>query len=226
MNENTNMINVEAEALTVRSGLTGLAIVDQETYNKTVEARVKAKEWLKGAEEYFDGLVKPAYASYKNLLDAKKKVLEPVEATIKSINNSLVAWDQEQERIRREAIRVAEEAARVKAEEERLAQAVALEAAGAPADVVEEFISAELVVTAPVEVEPTYEKGTGITYRTTYSGEVTDMKAFIKAVAKNPALLGLVQVNGPALNAMARSMKETLNIPGVKLVETKGVASR
>lgn len=225
MNENPTIIAVETEALELRTSLTTLAVVDQATYDRAVDARVKAKAWLKDATEYFDNLVKPAYESYKNLLGAKKSALEPVENAIAGINRGLLAWDQEQERIRLENQRRVEREARERAEAERLAQAEQLQAAGASAAAIDIFLDEPVIVTEAIEVAPTYEKRSDVLYRDNWSGEVTDLKALVKYIAKNPTFLNLIQVNQTAVNQLARSMKGTLDVPGIKPVNKKVVAS-
>lgn len=219
--ETTNIIEVEQEALTLRSNLSSLTITSQDSYNAAVTARVEAKAWLKEAEAYFDALIKPAYVAYKNILEAKKKIIEPVEGTVKVINGALIAWDTEQERIRRVAQAKLEEEARQRAEEEWIAKAVELEAAGASAEAVEQLLEEPVVVTEIAVAEPTYQKSGAVAYRNNYSAEVTDIKALIKWIAKNPTQANLVQPNQSVLNSLARSLKETMDIPGVRLVNNK-----
>lgn len=225
MNKQTPIVAVETEALELRSTLSALAVTDQETYNKAVDARVKAKAWLRNAGEYFDGLVKPAYAAYKNLLDAKKAVIEPVENTVTAINRELLTWDQAQERIRREAQVKLEQEARARAEAERIQEAELLQAAGASEEAVEAVLEAPVIVTEMVAAPKTYEVSKSVVYRDNYSGEVTDLKALVKYIAKNPSFINLIQVNQTAVNQLAKSMKDTLDIPGIKVVNNKVVAS-
>lgn len=225
MNEQTPIIAVETEALELRSALSALAVTDQITYDAAVTARVEAKAWLKNAGEYFDGLVKPVYHAYKGLLDTKKKVLEPVEATVSTINRELLAWDQAQERLRRDAQVKLEQEARAKAEADRIQQAELLQAAGAGEEAIEELLNEPVIVTEMVVAERTYEASKAVVYRDNYSGEVTDLKALVKFIAKNPSFINLIQVNQTAVNQLAKSMKETLAIPGVKAVNNKVVAS-
>mgnify|MGYP003649587028 CR=1 FL=1 len=221
----TTEIDVEAEGLELRSELSALTIVDQSSYDLAVERRVAAKTWLKGAGEFFDGIIKPIYSSYKNAMEKKKLVVEPVERTVADLNRELLAWDEAQARIRREEQRRLEEQARREAEEQRLEAAAHAEAMGASAEQVNAVLDEEIVITAPVVAEPTYEKSGAVVYRDNWGGEVTDLKALVKYVAKNPTFIGLLSANPTAVNQMARSLKETMNIPGIKAVNNKVVAS-
>jgi hypothetical protein len=96
--KSVTLVDLEQEAITVRTEIAALAITDQASYDLAVEKRTAAKSWLKNAEEWFDGIQKPAYDAYKNILNQRKLVCEPTEAAIKKINSALVAFDQEQER--------------------------------------------------------------------------------------------------------------------------------
>lgn len=112
------------------------------------------------------------------------------------------------ERQAREAERLrAEDAARAAAEE---ARARAEEAALMPAPIA-------------VSEKP---KVAGLSGREKYKGEVTDMAAFVKAVAERPELLGLLKVDESALNKMAGALKTALNIPGVRIYAERSLASR
>lgn len=225
MNNESNIITVESEALELKNSLTSLVITDQITYNRAVQARVDAKAWLKSAEAYFDGLVKPAYESYKNLLAAKKQVIEPVEGMVANVNRGLLAWDQAQEALRRAEQAKLEQEARERAEAERIAQAEALQAQGVGAEVIDAMLDEPVIVTEIAVAQPTYDKSSAVQYRDNWSAECTDLLKFVKHVAKNPSLIGLLSVNQPALNAMARSLKDTMNFPGVEARNNKVVAS-
>jgi hypothetical protein len=219
------IIDAESQALEITNSLNAIAITDQETYNAAVEARTQAKDWTKKAGDFFDGLVKPAYAAYKNLLDTKKKVLEPVETHIASINKALVNWDYEQEKLRQaEQARLAAEAQK-QAEEERLQQAMELEEAGADAASVASVLSAPVAfVPAPVAA-PTYEKSKAVVYRDNWSAEVIDLYALVKEVAKDKSKIGLLQPNQTALNQMAKALKATMVLPGVRAVNNRVAAT-
>lgn len=220
-----SVITVESEGLEIRAELAQVAIRDQVSYNDAVAARVKAKAWLKEADEFFEGMIKPAHASWKAALAAKAKVVEPVEATVADINKALLAWDQEQERIRREEQRRLEQEARERAEAERIAEAERLQAAGASPEALDVFLDEPVRVTEIAVAESTYQKSGAVVYRDNYSAEVTDIKALVKFIAKNPNFIGVLTVNQTALNQLARSLRDTMDFPGVKVVNTKIVAS-
>lgn len=220
-----SLVTLEQEAISVRSEMSALTITDQPSYDIAVEKRTAAVNWLKGAESFFDPSIADAHALHKKLLAQKKSVCEPVESTIKTINSALIRFDDEQARIRREEQRRLEEDARRKAEEERIAQAEQLHANGADEEAVDAVLDAPVQVTEIAIAAPTYEKSKEVIYRDNWSGEVTDIKALVKYIAKNPQFIGLLQVNQTALNSQAKALKESMDIPGCRAVNNKVVAT-
>lgn len=221
----STVIDVEQEALEMRSMLAAIAITDQVSYDRAVDARIGAKGWIKGAEEFFDGLVKPAYVAYKNLLDTKKKVIGPVENTVAAINLELLKWDKEQEQIRRAEQQRLENEALAEAERQREEDAKHLAATGADEETVAAVLSEPVQVTAPVVAARTYEASKAVQYRDHWQAEVTDLHALVKFVAKNKGHIALLQPNPSALNNLAKALKQTLGIPGIKAVNKRLVAS-
>jgi len=61
--------------------------------------------------------------------------------------------------------------------------------------------------------------------RETWSARVTDLAAFVRAVAAHPPWLALLKPDLTALNAQARSLRGRLAIPGVEAVCTRDVAA-
>jgi hypothetical protein len=223
--KSVTLVDLEQQAISVRTEISALAITDQASYDLAVDKRTAAKSWLKNAEEWFDGIQKPAYEAYKNILTQRKLVCEPTEAAIKKINSALVAFDQEQERIRREEQRRLEEEARRKAEDERLQQAAEMESNGVDAETVNAVLDAPIAITAPVVAAPTYERSSQVVYRDNWSAECFDLFKLVQAVAKDKSKIGLLQVNQTALNQMAKALKESMAIPGCRAVNNKVVAS-
>lgn len=220
-----SLVDIEQQAISIRQEMTALTITDQATYDLAVEKRTAAKNWLKGAEEWFDGIQKPAYDAYKNILNQRKLVCDPTETAIRQINGALVRWDEAQERLRREAQLKLEAEARQKAEEERLAQVVELEAQGVDEMTVNAVLDAPVQVTEIAVAPQTYERSKAVTYRDNWSGECFDLFKLVQAVAKDKSKIGLLQINQQALNQMAKALKESMSIPGCRPVNNKVVAT-
>ncbi len=211
--------------LTVRSEMAAITITDQDSYNIAVEKRTAAASWLKNAKTWFEGMKKPAHEAWKRICDNEKTVCDPVEQQVRSINAALLGWDQEQERLRRVEQQRLEAEARAKAEEERLAQVAEMESQGVDAETVNAVLDAPVQVTEIAVAAPTYEKSSAVVYRDNWSGECFDLFKLVQAVAKDKSKIGLLQVNGTALNQMAKALKESMSIPGCRPVNNKVVAT-
>jgi len=59
-----------------------------------------------------------------------------------------------------------------------------------------------------------------LSYRTTHGAEVTDLKELCVAIAEGKAPVDLVKPNASAINKLGRSMKDLLNIGGLKHKES------
>ena len=81
------------------------------------------------------------------------------------------------------------------------------------------------VMTAPVAA-PSVAKVSGISTRGVWKAELTDKAALVAFIAQNPQFLNLVDVNTSGINQMAKAMKETMNIPGIRAFEERALASR
>ncbi|HEC65126.1 MAG TPA: hypothetical protein ENI23_07530 [bacterium] len=142
----------------------------------------------------------------------------------KLIKNKLLAFQREQERIARKLQVEADERARE--ERSKLEEAaIAAEWMGETEEA-EELREEVEVQEAPVVVSiaPKIE---GITTRITWKGEVTDKLLFVKYIAeKRNDLLELIKIDQSALNAQARSLKEELDIPGIKAVPEETIVAR
>lgn len=142
----------------------------------------------------------------------------------KLIKNKLLAFQREQERIARKLQVEADERARE--ERSKLEEAaIAAEWMGETKEA-EELREEVEVQEAPVVVSiaPKIE---GITTRITWKGKVTDKLLFVKYIAeKRNDLLELIKIDQSALNAQARSLKEELDIPGIKAVPEETIVAR
>ena len=69
-------------------------------------------------------------------------------------------------------------------------------------------------------------KVSGISTRVSYRAEVTELAALIQAVAEGKAPANCLQADMTVLNGLARTLKESLNYPGVKVIREEAIASR
>lgn len=219
---------LEMKALTLRSEMAAIKIVDQPSYDLAVAARTRGASFLKEADAFFDPNIKKAHELHKGLLAQKKSVTDPVERTMQAINSELVRFDREEEAKRQAEQKRIEEEARRQAEEQRLADAEHMVSQGVDQDDALEMVVQEPVAVAAPVVAPRYEKSKAVSFAKRYSGVVDDIKKVIEAAAGgNVNARQILEVNGPRLNQLAMALKEGLaeSVPGTRAVENTSVRS-
>lgn len=216
---------LEQTALAWPDRAKAIVIRDQQSYDHAADLIREIVTLRKQVIEHHKPIKEAAHAAHKAALAAEKKLLDPLQHAEAFIKRGIGAWDMEQQRIRAERQRKLAEAQRKADEDARLALAAEAEAAGATEDTVDEILETpvvEPVMTAP----PTYEQARGVSTRLNWRAEVTDLKALCRAIGEGKAPINAAQPNLPVLNAMARAMKQTMNIPGVRAVSEASVAVR
>lgn len=182
------------------------------------------KDLLKQADEVFDPAISAAHAAHKAAIAAKKKVTDPITEAERTIKPKIAAYELEQRRKAEEERRRAEEEARKQREAELEAAIEEAEADGASADEVQAIIQQPIVM-PQIKPVPSFKPVKGVATRCTYRAEVYDARALYRAVADGSVSPNLVAPNMTALNQMARAMRDTMNIPGVRAVPDVQVAA-
>jgi hypothetical protein len=229
--DNPRVVQVTEQAMTWPEKARALAVTDQASYELAANTLKGIKALRSEVDAAFDPIVKSAFDAHKTAVAQKRKAEAPLTEAESIIKRSLSDYSIEQERLRQEEQRKRDEIARREEEDRRLAEAALMEREG------QEFGDAALVAEAHALIEqpvtavtaaplpkaiPTVQ---GISHRMTYSAEVTSLAALVKHIAQYPNLLPLLKVDQTALNAQARSLKESLSLPGVRLVKTANVAA-
>jgi len=192
-----------------------ITVTDAATFAAAGERVKSLTEIEKKVTGYWAGLKEAAHKTWKGIVSKEKDMLDPLGKKKDEQKQLAKAWFDAEEKKRIEAERVAQEAARKQAEGEALEQAVAVEQSG-DKDVAEAIISAP-VVAPQVVVPTTVPKGYGGMTQKYYSATVTDIKALARAVLAGQVPEMAIIGNETFLNTQARSLKETMNWPGVKV---------
>lgn len=163
--------------------------------------------------------------------DAKAKIMSFFRPATDKLNDAatiisrtMITWETEQERIRKEAQAKAEEAARKRSEDENIALAAELERSG-DTELAEQVLTSQVEV-APVKIASSVPRTATAFSRETWSGEVTNLMELVKAIAEGKAPISLVQANMVAINGVARSLKSSMKYPGIRAVSSKSMTSR
>lgn len=208
-----------------------LPIRSHEQYVEVANGLKAVKDFQQEVTEFFKDMKDRAHKTWKSIVAKEKETLALPNEWERECKSALAAWDTEQERLRLEEQRRLEAAARKEEEERRMAEAAALEQEALEEGDESKLAEAQQLIEEPVEapvvtVPKTTPKVSGIQYREVWSAKVVDQAKLVQYVAQNPQFANLVQPNMPALNALARSLKGNLTIPGVKAVGSKTVAAR
>ena len=167
------------------------------------------------------GPLNQALKKVNDLFRPAKNWLDQAERLMKG---KLLSYQTEQELVVLKAQREADEEARK--ERVKLEKAADLAAQAGMDDRAEELEEQAQVHEAPV-IQSAAPKLEGIHTRTTWKAEVTDRLEFLKfVVEKRNDLLLLIEFNQSALNAHARSKKDSLDFPGVKVVKEESITAR
>lgn len=190
-------------------------VTSQETLERAADALKGIKELRAEIEATFGPIVKKAFETHRAATAARKKVEEPLTEAEGIIKRSVSGYQQEQERIRQEEERRLRAEAEERARQERARELAELEASKPS---VEEYVA---VSERPLEVAPTYappmvQKVAGVSSRESWKADVTDIGALIGFVAQNRQYMNLLTANTTAVNAMARSLKSAMAIPGIR----------
>lgn len=224
--------DVTREALSWPDKVRALAIGDQETYTEAGALLQAIKALRREIDWTFDPIIKKAHEAHAEALGQKRKAEAPLAEAEVLLKRGIVAYDAKQEEIRQVEERRLQEEARVAEERRRLDEAAALEREAArtgdrslkaEADALIE----EPVATPTVVLASSTPKVPGIALRDNWKVAPTvDVKKLAAEIAAGRQPSTLLVPNFTALNGLARSLKGQLRIPGVQVLNDRGVASR
>lgn len=181
------------------------------------------KAFYKKIEETEKEFTKPLHdlkSKWIAFFKSPKDQLNQAERKLKAMINDYL---NEQKRI--EAQKQAEAAKAARQEQARLEAEAAKAAEQGKLEEAQELQAQAVHVPTPV-VQSHTPKVTGISQTTTYKAEVIDKMALIKAVAQGTIPDMYLTVNMVDLNKLAKSQKEQMSIPGVKVVKETGISAR
>lgn len=213
---------IEKKVTSLAEKVQALKIQDQASYEAVgVILRDEIKPMEKLVEDELGPQKEITHKAWKSAVALYDKYMNPLKDAKKLANRMIGEWNDEQERLRQEAQRKADQEARKREEEERIAAAVAAEDAGANKREVKAILETPAQVQT-AKVAPTYQKMQGVrTVPAVWSCRVDDKLSLIKFVAKNPAFLNLIEPAMPALNGLARSQKELFQVPGCTAIKSR-----
>ena len=195
-----------------------IIVADIPTHERAEWLGVALKRHINTVHDKLDPIIGNLNKAHKSMTGLRNDLLDQPESALKEIDRKTAHYTEEQHRIATERERQMQEAARKQEEERKLNEAIALEEEDAPPELVEEVLSEPLNVPI-VHVQAAVAEIKGVSSRTVYKAEVVDLLAFVKHVASHPDDIGGLEAVMPWLNAQARSKRENLKLPGIKIVQ-------
>jgi hypothetical protein len=203
-----------------------LVIQNQEQRDFAVQAVKGAAKWRKTISEWFADSKTKAHAAWKAIVAQETGLTSRIDAAERKAKAVIMAWDAEQERIRREeqarlqAIADAEarrEAERLRKEAERLKTP---ELKAERLEMAEAVVSVAVQVAAPVKVA-------GEVTSTVWRAELTSIEALVKAAANgNKLALSFLEFNQATANKCATANRDAVPVPGVAFIAKKQMSFR
>ncbi len=199
-------------------------IADKATYELAAEHLQTIKGLQAEADKTFDPIIRKAHEAHKEALAQKKRINDPLLQAESLLKSTMGAYVREQERKRQEEERRLREQQERLAAEQREAEIEEAEAAGASVEEVAAIAEAPLRYAPVIVTQP--PRTAGISSREIWKAEITSMQALVKFVAANPQYLNLLQANTAAIGGLARSLKSTMHIPGIRVYSEANIAAR
>lgn len=192
-------------------------------YEGAAEQLKAIKSKAKSLDEQRKAITKPLDDAKQQVMNLFRPPLQFLADAESLIKRGMADFQREQERLRLEAQRKAEEQARK--EQERLARRAKQAAEKGQADKAEQLAMQAQMVQAPV-VAFEKPKAAGVSVRKNWKADVVDFDALVKAVAAGKAPARLLMVNTTELNKIAKALQADTDIPGVRVYAEDVVAAR
>ena len=214
---------IKQEALKVYAEVKDLTIVDPQSYTIAGNYLKRIKTVRKNLKTMFDPMIKAAKDALSGIKGQFDKYDLPLQDAEKYTKQAIAKYDNDQKQKALQEQARLQKQARKEAEDRRLAQAEQLEAQGhteeANAILDKPVIVPKIVIAPDAKVE-------GVSSYENWKAEVYNLLELVKAVARQEASIEFVSANMPALNKVAKTLKSTMNVPGVKAISDTVVRSR
>lgn len=199
-----------------------IVITDAESYATACGWLLGIKDLRKKIAETFDPHVKRAHEAHKALVKEKADAEAPLTQAELLIKDRIRAYDAEQDRLRREEQRRADEAARQEAERIALEQAAALELEAKATGDDALMAEAEAIIDAPIIPVPVAP----VAKATPKIAGVSIRKRFAFRIVNEAAIpRQYLSVNESKIRGVVTALGLSANIPGVQVYEETSVAA-
>jgi hypothetical protein len=200
-----------------------LQIRNSVEYVQACQAKLAIDEMIKNRHAVHDPAVAAAHKAHQEALLARSKDIDALTEAKLIYVRETDRWRREQERIAEEEARANRELLERQAAEAREAEVVEAEQAGATVEEVAAIIERPVYVPPAIAQPPaSVPKVSGMRRTPANWKAVLDpndpaaLNKLIKYVSTNPQFSHLLQLNESSANALAKALKTTMAIPGLK----------
>ena len=217
-------LTLKQEAITFYDSFKGLTISSPIEYEQFKEGLLQVKDRLKKIDEKTDPMKAKTWEAHQATLAFIKEAKTPylnAEVFFKKEIGRYLTDEEIKRKAEEDRLRLIAQKAE---EERRLQEAIQAEAEGSPEEA-EAILNEEPAFIPPPILPKTVQTGSGISMRTAWSCEVTDLKALVQAVANGKVPLMAIQANTVFLGQQARSLQSEMKYPGVRVYSSNTIAA-
>ena len=219
------------EAADFLAYVSAVTIEDEATWIAAREKRKKAVGVEKHTENYFDALYEPHKTAIKNIKTGEygeNAIVESIEAAIEQLDPKILAFEDQLRKEREGIQKMLEDQALQTALENQEDQAKQLEAKGDIEGA--KAIRARKPFVPNVTLPDWNFLLDGENRLDVWQCEVDEeqggMVTLLKAILDGKQPMGLIQLNSKVTGSMAKALKQTMKIPGLKAVKSVSIAQR
>lgn len=200
----------DSAALSIARTIDSFEIKTSEDFTKTAEWVSVLRSHISSIDKFFENDIENANKTHKSLCKKRNEAKDPWQELLTKVSSLRNSYQVEQERIRLEAQRKAEAAAREVARKEQEVLLARAAAAKSVAKQEELFIKAENVYVEPVIIPSIVEKKVELSFGGSVSSQkdidvlITDVKAICKAVFDSKLPVGIVEIKNNALKTFVK----------------------
>lgn len=214
---NESLQTYEGEIPSLLEKAKGLQVKDLESFSIAKSMVDTFRDRKKAFLEFIEPHIDRANKAHKALTRDRARVVNGYDSVINEASKKAIAWQDEQERIRKEAEAKLQAELRKKEEEERLARAVELEKSG-DTKKAEEVIS-EPIETKKVNLPSSMPSGMGLGTRKNWKWKLVNQKEV------KPQYLIPDEVKiGQMVRALGKEAEATIG--GIEVWQEKGLSGR
>lgn len=232
VSDKPEMLAMRSESTELSRRVSELQVRDDDSMREAVEIGQKIARWKRMITEIMRGPKRALDEAKRKVLDQERALMALVDGPDEALRSKIRQFERDREAERRRMAKEAEDEARRKADDEKLARAERLEAlANATGDealhkAAERELDAPSPVVIPATIQAQAPKIQGASFRTVVSVEVVSLRELARAVADGVVSEQAISANMPWLKGEARQRGAAYSIPGTVRTESRDVSIR